>query len=129
MRTFALRVIINAAALWVAAYVVNLVFPGEFSLTDRVPDLLLVALIFGVVNALIRPVVKFFTCPLQIITLGLFTFVLNAAMLLLTQRIVQQYISPEAIVVGNFPIAILASIIISIVSTLLSTVMIEEKQK
>ena len=127
MRTFILRVVINAAALWVAAYVINIVFPGGFNLTDRVSDLLLVALIFGVINALIRPIVKLLTCPLQMLTLGLFTFVINAAMLLLTQRVVQQYVSPEAIAVSDFSIAFLAGIIISIVSTILSTVLIEDK--
>ncbi len=128
MRTFVLRVIITAAALWIAAYLINIVFPGGFSLTDRAPALLLVALIFGVINALIRPIVQFLTCPLQMITLGLFTFVVNAAMLLLTQRIVQDYVSPEAIAVSDFTIAFLAGIIISIVSTILSTVLIDDKK-
>jgi putative membrane protein len=71
--------VLNAAALWAAAALV----PGlEFN--GGVGRLLLVAAVFGVVNTTLRPLLTVLTCPLIIITLGLFTLVINALMLLVT---------------------------------------------
>ena len=76
---FLIRVLINAAALWVAsAFVPGIQHEGGWI------TLLLVAVVFGVLNAIVRPILKLLTCPLLILTLGLFTLVLNAGMLLLT---------------------------------------------
>ena len=79
MRSVLLHWISNAVALWIAAIVV----PGlDF---DGGPGrLLMVAAIFGVVNSLLRPLLTVLTCPLIVLTLGLFTLVLNAVMLLVT---------------------------------------------
>ena len=76
---FVLRLLINAAALWVAIQIV-----GGFVHRGTGASLLLVALVFGVLNASVRPLLKLFTFPLLILTLGLFTFVINALMLMLT---------------------------------------------
>jgi putative membrane protein len=74
-----LRLLINAAALWTATRLVSgISFTGDWRL------LFAVALVFGVVNVLVRPVVTLLTLPLLIVTLGLFTFVVNALMLRLT---------------------------------------------
>lgn len=70
---------LNAAALWVAASVV----PG-LDFTGGPARLMLVSAVFGVVNATLRPLLTVLTCPLIVITLGLFTLVLNALMLLVT---------------------------------------------
>ncbi len=79
---FLWRLLINAAALWVAIRVVDgLSFTGDWRL------LFVVALVFGVLNVLVRPVLKLLTFPLLILTLGLFTFVLNAFMLWLTGKL------------------------------------------
>jgi putative membrane protein len=73
------RLVINALALWVATQVVNgISFKGDWLL------LLGVSLVFGVLNIVVRPVLKLLTLPFFFITLGLFTFVLNAFMLWLT---------------------------------------------
>lgn len=73
------RLVINALALWVATQVVNgITFKGDWLL------LVGVSLVFGVLNVVVRPVLKFLTLPFFIVTLGLFTFVLNAFMLWLT---------------------------------------------
>ena len=73
------RLLINAAALWVATQVVNgISFTGDWLL------LIGVSLVFGVLNVVVRPVLKLLTLPFFIVTLGLFTFVLNAFMLWLT---------------------------------------------
>ena len=73
------RLLINAAALWAATRLVSgIAFDGDWRL------LLLVALVFGVLNVAVRPILILLTLPLFIVTLGLFTFVLNAVMLWLT---------------------------------------------
>jgi putative membrane protein len=76
---FLARLLINAAALWVATNVV----PG-ITYQGRWTSLFIVALVFGVLNASVRPLIKVLTFPLLILTLGLFTFVINALMLMLT---------------------------------------------
>jgi putative membrane protein len=80
--------------------------------------LLGVALIFGLVNAIIRPVLGFLTIPIQIVTLGLFTFVLNAIMLLITSGLAGAFDLPFR--VDGFIPALLGSLVISIVSVVLS---------
>lgn len=77
-RRILLRLLINALALWAAVEIV----PGIYA--EDPLTIIIVALIFGLVNALIRPIVAFFTCPMIILTLGLFIFVLNALMLWFT---------------------------------------------
>jgi putative membrane protein len=105
-----IRLVINAVALWVASRIV----PGIY-VPDSLFGLLFVALIFGLVNALIKPIVQFFTCPFYVLTLGLFTFVVNALLLMLTS-----YLSGERLGIDGFWTAFLGGIVISIVSTLLS---------
>lgn len=114
MRNIIIRTIINAIALWVAAFIV-----GGISLTTDLIQWLLVAIVFGIVNALVRPLVKLLTLPINLATLGLFTLVINTLMLLLTGWIAEG-LSFEGNVFQNFFNAFLAAIIISIVSTVLS---------
>lgn len=79
LRSLVLHWVLNAAALWAAASIV----PGlEF--TGGLGHLLLVAAVFGVVNSTLRPLLTILTCPLIVLTLGLFTLVINALMLLIT---------------------------------------------
>ena len=76
------RLIINAVALWLATRVIDgITFNGDWF------TLVLVGLLFGLLNAIVRPVLKLLTLPLMILSLGLFTFVLNAFMLWLTARV------------------------------------------
>lgn len=113
MIKFLLRVVINAIAIWVAAYIV----PG-LDLTGNVLNWLIVAVIFGLVNALIRPIVKLLTLPINVVTLGLFSLVINAGMLMLTGWLTES-LAIEGALFGFIP-ALLGSIIISIVSTVLN---------
>jgi putative membrane protein len=76
---FLLRLLATAAALWVAVLIV----PG-IDYTGPWLHLLIVALVFGVVNAVVRPILVYLSCPLIVLTLGLFMLVLNALMLWLT---------------------------------------------
>ncbi len=110
MSKLIIRLVINAVALWIAA-----TYVGGIDITDDVVGLFFVALIFGVINALIKPVISFFTCPVYVLTLGLFTFVVNALMLMLTSTL-----SDDRLQVESFWAAFLGGIVISLVSTLLS---------
>lgn len=114
-----MRVVINAVALYVAAAVL-----GE---NMRVPTdalgLGLVALVFGLVNAFIKPIVALLTCPLTILTLGLFTVVINALMLMLTG-----WLTGGQLAVGGFGWAIVGGLIVGIVSTLLSTFLADDRR-
>lgn len=87
MTNFAIRVIANAAALWVAALLVSGIdlAQGDSTWPTKLVTVLLVALVFGVVNAFIRPIVKLLSLPLLVLTLGLFTFIVNAFMLQITE--------------------------------------------
>lgn len=99
------RWLLNALALLVVAYV----FPGWIHL-DGLLAAVVAAVLLGIVNAFIRPVALVLTLPLNIVTLGLFTFVVNAVMLLLVAWIL------PGMEVHGFIAAVLASVAISIVS-------------
>ena len=115
------RVLLNAAAIWVAAEIVpNVELDGDWV------DLLIVAGVFGLVNAFIRPVAKLLTFPINVVTLGLFTFVVNAFMVMLTAAIVEPLSLGEGFG-QQFLAALLAAIVISIVSTILSWVLPDGK--
>ena len=77
----------------------------------------MVAAVFGLVNALIKPVVKFFTFPVILLTLGLFTIVINAGMLVLAGWLA------DALVVADITSALLGSLIISFVSVVLGSIL------
>ena len=108
---------INAVALAVAVWLLQGIdVTGESAWLT----LALVALIFGLVNALIRPLIKFLTCLINVITLGLFTLVINALMLMLTGWIAQQL--DLGFVVQDFWWALLGALIISIASFVLNLI-------
>ena len=114
---FILRIFINAVAIWAASLVLTgLDFQGNLG------NLILVALIFGLVNALIRPIVKLLTLPITILTLGLFTLVVNALMLMLTAAL-SSSLNLTGSFFENFLTAILGAIVISLVSIVLSWVL------
>lgn len=113
--TFLVRILVNAAALWVAIrYVSGITFEGDWV------RLLGVALVFGLVNAIVRPVVKLVTLPILILTLGLFTFVINGLMLMLTSAL-SGALGLGFQVAGFWP-AFWGALVISIVSFLLSLI-------
>ncbi len=112
-----LRILINAVAIWLT----SLLLPG-FNFSGTFLSLIVVAIIFGLVNALIRPIVKLLTLPINIITLGLFTLVINALMLMLTVWL-SSALGLAAGFLQNFVIAIVAALIISVISTILSWIL------
>ncbi len=130
MTKFVLRILFNAVGLFVATKIV----PGiSVSGSNEVVTYLVVALIFGIVNALVRPVLAVLSCPLEILTLGLFTFVLNALMLLLTSAIAGSFGLAFQIhgdgATGTFVAALLGSIVISIVSFVLSLFISDRQER
>jgi putative membrane protein len=92
LANFAIQTVINGIALWVAAWAVpGITFGSGQSTSSTVWTVVIVALIFGVVNALVRPIAALLSLPFIILTLGLFIFILNAAMLQLTSWIAGQF--------------------------------------
>ncbi|MGW2249511.1 phage holin family protein [Kitasatospora sp. NPDC001660] len=116
MKGFVLKTLINAVAIWVAAWIVTGIqlTDGNTDWQHKALTVVAVALVFGVVNWLVKPVVKLFSFPLFILTLGLITFVINALMLLLTSW-ASGKLNLDFHVTGFVP-ALLASLIISLVS-------------
>jgi putative membrane protein len=110
---FLVRLLISAAALWVATKIV----PGVTYSGDGI-YLILVALVFGLLNALVRPVLALLTCPLLILTLGLFTFVINALVLWLTGALSGKL--GLGFHVAGFWAAFLGALVVTVVSFLLS---------
>ena len=122
MRSLFVRWLINTLALYVAVQVV----PGVDY--DRGPvGLLLVAVLFGLVNAFLRPLLTLLTCPLVLVTLGLFLFVINALLLLLTGWLSAQF--DLGFRVAGFWPAFWAGLLISLVRLFLSLMVGEREVK
>jgi putative membrane protein len=118
---FLIRLIVNAVALWVATQLV----PGV-TYSGGVLPFLGVALVFGVVNAFIRPVAKILTFPLILVTLGLFSFVVNGLMLWLTSSLAGA-LGLGFHVSGFWP-AFLGALVVSLVSTMLSLLVVDSRR-
>ncbi len=117
------RLVATAAALFAAIVLVDgidLIGTQGRSFTDprAILNLLVVAAIFGLINAILKPILKLSTCLINLVTLGLFTFVINAFLLWLTSLIAEE-LNLGFTVTGPIP-ALLGSIIISVVSMVLS---------
>jgi len=113
-----LRLVVNAVGLWLASALVDGIELTGTSTGAQVGTLAAVALIFGLVNALIRPVVRLVALPLYVLTLGLITFVINALMLMLTGWIAQA--ADLAFTVEGFGAALLGALVVSAVSLAVS---------
>jgi putative membrane protein len=121
MQSILIRILINAVALGVAAWVVDGIDLTGDSTTDKVLTLLGVAIIFGLINLLVKPIVRLLSLPLILITLGLVLFVINALLLWLTGAI-SSWLGLSFSVEGFWP-ALLGSLIISLVSFGMSVVL------
>ena len=115
------RLVAGAVALGVAAWLIDGISVGPGTTSERALTLLAVAVIFGLVNALVRPIVRLISLPLFILTLGLFTFVVNALMLLLTAWIGDQF--DLAFEVDGFWSALLGALVISVVTFLINVLL------
>jgi putative membrane protein len=130
MRSFFVRVLINGLALWIASWLLPGLDISTSATTAAVANTgvsqgtetigiilayLFIGLIFGVVNAFVRPLVSFLSLPITILTLGLFTIVINAAMLYLTSWL-SSYTPVHFTIDSVFWTAVLAAIIITLIS-------------
>ncbi|MCP9000017.1 phage holin family protein [Pseudarthrobacter sp. RMG13] len=130
MRSFIVRVLINGLALWIASWILPGLDISTSATTEAVANsgvtqgtdtigiilaYLFVGLIFGVVNAFVRPLVSLLSLPITILTLGLFTIVINAAMLYLTSWL-SSYTPVHFTIDSFFWTAVLAAIIITLIS-------------
>ena len=112
---FLIRVLINAAAIYVAAQLISGIYlVGWYAIV-------FVAIIFGLVNTLIKPLVSLITCLIQVITLGLFTLVINAGMLYFTAWLAQKF--DLAFYIDNLLSAFLGALIVSVISFILSKIL------
>jgi putative membrane protein len=120
--TFVIRLLVNAAALYAAtALVPGVTFTGGWA------PFLGVALVFGVVNAFIRPVAKILTFPLILLTLGVFSFVVNGLMLWLTSGL--SHALGLGFHVSGFWAAVFGALVVSVVSTALSLMIAEDSRR
>ena len=119
---FFIRLVINAIALWLATrFVDGLTFDGDMVF------LFVVALIFGVVNSVVKPILMLLTFPALILTLGLFLLVLNAAMVWLTGAISDA--AGLGFHVEGFGAAFLGGLVVSVVSFVLSLFVGKDRDK
>lgn len=118
---FLIWVVVNALALAAAAWLLGGIEVTGDTTQDRIITLVLVALIFGVINAIVEPVVKLLSLPVIILTLGLFLMVINAAMLLLTGWLSEQF--GLGFRVDGFWTAVLGGIIITVATWILEAVL------
>lgn len=123
MTAFVIRAAVTGFALWVVTKLVHgLSFVGGDNRLQRIGIILVVAMIFGLVNAFIKPVVQILSIPLYILTLGLFHIVVNALMLWITARITENTTHWGLSIDYFWWTAIKAAIVLSIVSWVLSLV-------
>lgn len=108
--SFVISLLVNALSVYVAAWIL----PGV-----GVEDLMtavIVAIVLGLVNAFLKPILLLFTLPINLLTLGLFTFVINAALILLVGNIVPGFI------VDGFISALLFGLVVSIVNSIFGSI-------
>lgn len=126
MKNFLIRVGVNGVALWVAALVlpgINLA-EGDVGWGRKLWTIFFVAVIFGVVNAIIKPIAQLLSLPFIVLTLGLFIFIVNAFMLQLTEW-VSGWLDLSFSIDQFFWDAIFGAIIITLVSWVLNVVLPE----
>lgn len=114
MRNLILRVIIYALGIALVAEIV----PGITIANDTIGTLLIIGLVFGILNAILKPIITFLTCPLVILSLGLFVLVINGLMLLITASLIPARLQID----GLWP-AVIGGIVMSIISIILERVL------
>jgi putative membrane protein len=123
MGPFVIRTVLTGFALWVVTLVVSgITFVGGQSSLERIGIVLVVAVIFGLVNAILKPIVQILSIPLYVLTLGLIHVVINALMLWITSRITEDTTHWGLQIDDFWWTAIWGAIVLSVVSWGLSLV-------
>ena len=125
MGKFIVRVLVNAVALYAA---VQLLSDNIIMQNNAWYAYVILGLIFGLVNALIKPVVSVASCPMYVLTLGLWTLVVNTVMFLLAGWIGKAFNFGFTIPVNTIWYAFLAAVIVSVVSFILNRLLVNEKK-
>ena len=127
VKNIAIKTLVNGLALWLAAIVVDgIEFGRGAEWTGTLKTVVLVALVFGVVNAVAKPILKFFATPLIWLSLGLFSLVINALMLQLTSWLAEK-LSLAFHVQQFFWDAVIGALIVTFVSMVLHAVIPDPK--
>ncbi|MFF5296822.1 phage holin family protein [Paractinoplanes globisporus] len=114
-----IRLVISAVSLWIATLVIDGIELNTDSVPKKIGTLLAVAVIFGIINAVLRPIIKVIGCGLYVLTLGLISIVVNGLLFMLTSWIAGKLDLPFH--VDNFwPSAVLGAILVGVVSWLLN---------
>lgn len=118
--TFLARLVLNAVAIWLTVLILPglALVPEDRGAGTTIAVTLAVALVFGLVNAVVRPLVAFLSIPLYVLTLGLFTLVVNALMLALTAWITS--LTDYGLRIDSFWWALLGALVVSVISFFLS---------
>ncbi|HAY83575.1 MAG TPA: hypothetical protein DCY42_01255 [Chloroflexi bacterium] len=123
MNRFLIRLLINGIALYLAVVIV----PGIGVENSSPVTYLWLALIFGILNALLKPILKFLTCPLILLTLGLFTLLINTGLFYLTGWFARQF--ELGFDVSNFGAAFLGALVVSVVSMIFEVIFKDELKR
>ena len=115
MREFLIRVLINAVAIAVTA----LLIPNIQIANNDIATLLIIGLIFGLVNSLLKPLLLLLTCPAVLLSLGLFIFVINGLMLMITDSLAGERLTID----GGIFTAVLGGMVMAAVSIVLESVL------
>ena len=118
---FILKILAVAAALWVATQLVDGIAVTSSTTEKQVGTFIVVALIFGIINTFLKPIIKVVGCAFYVVTLGLFALIVNAGLLLLTSWIAEQLKVPFH--VSGFWAAFWGAIIIGIVSWVIDLIL------
>lgn len=124
MKNMLIKVGVNAIALWIATLVVTGIHIGNAGTewTKKVVTIILVAIVFGLVNAVVKPIAKVLSFPAIVLTLGLFTFVVNAFMLQITEWIADA-VGLAFTIDDFFWDAVMAALVVTLVSMVLNFVL------
>lgn len=121
MRNFFIRVIINAIGIALTAELL----PGIHVANNDLGTLLIIGIVFGIVNALLKPLLILLTCPAVILTLGLFLLIINAIILSVTASLI-----PARLQIDSFGWAVIGGIVMGIIGMILESVLgVREKDK
>ncbi|MBA3251550.1 MAG: phage holin family protein [Geodermatophilaceae bacterium] len=127
MTSFAIRVAVNAVAVWVATRLIEGLTVSGDSGWPRLALFLVIGLLLAVVNAVVKPVIKVLSFPLYILTLGLFGFIVNALMLELTAWLSE--VTPVTFAVADFFwSAVLGAVVITVATLVLNLVLPDGKK-
>lgn len=114
MGNIILRIIVNAIAIAITAAIL----PGIHVANNDIGTYIIIGIVFGLINGFVKPIVTLLTCPLVIVSLGLFILVINGLMLLLTAALI-----PARLTIDNFGWAIIGGIIMGVVGVIMESVL------